>query len=123
MKQPARSTSPKDIDGYLARLPAAEAAALKKLRRQINAAAPGLTESISYGLATFKLDGKAVIYFGAAKAHLAIYGPAISQAGTAFDRFDKSRGTVRFTPDKPLPAALVTKVVKARVARIKKGGR
>ena len=124
MKQPAKSTWPKDVDGYIARLPADQAAALTKLRRQIKAAAPGLTESISYGLATFKLDGHAVIYFGAAKAHCAIYGPAIDAFAAELDAYERTgKGTVRFAPAKPLPQALVTRLVKRRVAQIKKEGR
>lgn len=115
--------APKDVDAYLARLPVDQRVALSKLRRTINAAAPGMVGSISYGVATYKFDGKPVVYFGAAKAHCAIYGPAISRVEKGLEGFDRSKGTVRFTPDKPLPAALVSKLVRARVAEIKAGGR
>lgn len=99
------ATSPKTIDEYLARLPTDQRAALMKLRRTIRAAAPGMTESISHHMPTFKLDGRPIVYFAAAKAHLAVYGT--------------SKGTIRFTPDEPLPAALVTRLVKERIAKVK----
>jgi uncharacterized protein YdhG (YjbR/CyaY superfamily) len=119
-KRPAaKAAAPKDVDEYLSRLPAGQRAALTRLRRTIKAAAPGATESISYMLPTFKVDGKALIYIGAAKAHCAIYGSAVSKFASELARFDTSTGTIRFTPDDPLPAALVTKLVKARLAQIK----
>lgn len=108
-KGTSRTAAPANIDDYLARLPADQRAALVKVRRTIRAAAPRATESISYGVPTYKLDGKPLIYFGAAKAHLALYAT--------------SKGTVRFTPDEPLPAALVTKFVKEGMARIAKAKR
>lgn len=116
-----RGAAAKDVDAYLAALPADQRAALTRIRRTIRAAAPDATESISYGIPAYKVGGKPVVYVGAAKAHLALYGPAISRAGKAFAAFEQSKGTVRFTPEKPLPAALVTKLVRARVAEIRKG--
>ena len=73
---------------------------------------------------TYKLDGRPIVYFGAATAHLSLYAvgttDAKGKALTELKKFDTSgKGTVRFTPDKPLPAALVTKIVKANVARIR----
>ena len=116
----AKAAAPTTIDEYLARLPADQGWLLTKMRRTIRAAAPGAAESISYGVPTFKLDGTPVIYFAAAKAHCALY--AIDPGTPELKGFETSKGTVRFTPEKPVPAGVVTKLVKARVARIE-GGR
>lgn len=117
------SGATKDVDAYLARLPAGQREALAKLRRTIRAAAPAAVEAMSYGIVGYKVDGRPVIYLGAAKAHLAIYGPVVSTAGKDLQRFDRSKGTLRFTPDRPIPAAAVTTLVKARVAAIRSGTR
>ena len=112
------------VDDYLAALPDDKRRALTRVRAQIRAAAPGAIEVMSYGLPTYKLDGRPVVYFGAATAHLSLYAVGMTDAkGKALallKKYDTSgKGTVRFTPDRPLPAALVTKIVKANVARIR----
>ncbi len=114
----------KTVDDYLADLPDDQRRALTRVRAQIKAAAPDATELISYGLPTYRLDGRPVIYFGAATAHLSLYAvgttDARGKALTELKKYDTSgKGTVRFTPDKPLPAALVTRIVKANVTRIR----
>lgn len=118
-KQRATKAPPKTIDKYLARLPTDQRVALTKLRRTIKAAAPRATEAISYRIPTFKLDGRPLVYFGAARAHCALYGPGLHRFGPELKSFETSKGTVRFNPDRPLPAALVTKLVKARIAEVK----
>ena len=117
-------TKPKTIDAYLAAVPDDKRRALEKLRAQIRAAAPDATEGISYGLPTFRLDGRYLLSIGAAAAHCSIYGVSDKDATGArlpeLEDFESSgRGTIRFRADKPLPVALVNKLVKARVARAK----
>lgn len=110
--------APKTIDEYLARLPAKQRAALEKLRATIRSAAPRAEECISYQLPTFKQDGM-LVSFGAWKEHCALYGlSARFQAGfeKELERYDKSKGTIRFAPEAPLPAALVKRLVRARLA-------
>lgn len=92
------------VDEYLARLCGADRTALEQLRATIHAAAPGTEESISYTIPTFKYRGKPLIYFAAAKKHLAIYGT--------------SAGTKRFTAAEPLTADYVTDLVRERMAAI-----
>jgi uncharacterized protein YdhG (YjbR/CyaY superfamily) len=108
---------PKTIDDYLAALPDKQQAALERLRKTIRAAAPKAEECISYGLAAFRQDGM-LVGFGASAKHLAFY-PMNSTTVKAFKEelkgFETSKGTIRFRPDKPLPAALVRKLVKARL--------
>ena len=105
------------VDGYLAALPEAQRAALERLRALIRAAAPAATEAIGYGVPGFRLDGPLVSY-GAGKAHCALYvqSPAVMQQLAAeLTGLDTSKGTVRFTPDAPLPERLVTLLVEARI--------
>jgi uncharacterized protein YdhG (YjbR/CyaY superfamily) len=82
----------------------------------IKAAVPDATEAISYGMPGYKFKGRPLIHFGAAKNHCAIYGAVVADAEKdALRGYDTSKGTIRFSPEKPLPAALVTKLVKARL--------
>lgn len=109
---------PTTIDEYLERLPDAQAAALETLRKQVRAAAPKAEETISYHIPTFTLNGM-LVGFGATKKHCAFYvmsRSVIPQFAAELAGFDTSTGTIRFTPDAPLPAALVKKLVKARIA-------
>ncbi|MCU0249334.1 MAG: DUF1801 domain-containing protein [Vicinamibacterales bacterium] len=106
------------IDEYLAPLPPDKRAALQWLRRHIKAAAPGAEECISYGIPAFRLDGRLLVHFGAAARHCAFYPGAVVEAHReALKGYDTSKGTIRFQPDTPLPAALVRTLVKAQAAR------
>ncbi len=106
------------IDEYLAALPDDTRSALERLREQIHAAAPDATETISYARPAFRLDGRYFMGFGAAKDHCSLYvGRAPLQA--LADELAPHRlwkGTINFQPDQPLPAELVTKLVRLRVA-------
>lgn len=108
----------KDVDAWLARLASEPRATLEKLRAQIHAAAPGAEEVISYGMPTFKLHGH-LVAFGAFKKHLSFFPMSSKLIGTLPEAlpFQTSSGTLQFTPDKPLPATLVKKIVKARIAQ------
>ncbi len=111
---------PTTIDEYLEALPDDQRRALSTLRAQIHAAAPGAEESIGYGLAAFKVQGRPLIYMGAAKHHCAIYGArADTGLAAALKGFKQSKGTIQFTPDKLIPAAVVKRIVKARLAALK----
>jgi uncharacterized protein YdhG (YjbR/CyaY superfamily) len=106
------------IDEYLARLGPDKRAALEKLRKTIRAAAPRADECISYSLPAFRLNGP-LVAFGATASHCAFYPMSSSTVAAHKDEledFDTSKGTIRFQPDKPLPPALVRKMVKARIA-------
>jgi uncharacterized protein YdhG (YjbR/CyaY superfamily) len=110
--------APATIDAWLTQVDDDKRAALQKLRAQIRAAAPSATECISYGVPTFKLDGRNLLHFGAGQNHCAFYtgkAPIVTFAAE-LESFETSTGTVRFTPDRPIPAALVKRIVKARSA-------
>jgi uncharacterized protein YdhG (YjbR/CyaY superfamily) len=111
-------TKPATIDEYLASLSADRRGALQKLRKTIRAAAPGVEECISYGMPGFRYKGRMLVWFGAAANHCAFYpGGVVQEHAEALKAFKTSKGTIRFQPDQPLPAALVRKIVKERIAR------
>ncbi len=112
-------TNAKTIDEYLATLSDDQRAALEKLRQTIKAAAPKAEECISYRLPAFRLNGKMLVAFGARANHCAFYPMSASTVEDYKDElegYDTSKGTIRFQADKPLPVALVRKLVKARIA-------
>jgi len=127
MKMTMKKTAPKKlevgdgsaaVDAYLAAVPEPARAALTKLRQMIRAAAPKATEVISYQVPTFRHHYGLVAY-GAAKAHCSFFvmSPKVMEAhARELEKYETSKGTIRFAADKPLPAALVTKLVKARIA-------
>ena len=118
-RTPAR---PATIDEYLARVRPEQRPALEKLRQTIRAAAPGAEECISYSLPAFRLNGP-LVGFGASTNHCAFYpmsGTIIEAHRKDLAGYETSKGTIRFQPERPLPAALVRKLVKARLAE-KKG--
>jgi uncharacterized protein YdhG (YjbR/CyaY superfamily) len=117
--KPKKKVTPKTIDEYLATLSEDKRAALEKLRKIIRAAAPRAEEHISYHLPAFKLDGKWLVWFGAAANHCAIYGLVGSNKNDLKDYNVAGKGTIRFQPDNPLPATLVRKLLKARMEKNK----
>lgn len=106
------------IDEFLSALSVPKRAALTKLRRTIRAAAPDAVEGISYGIPAFRLGGRFFVGYGASAAHCAFYPGALPIATHARDLagYDTSKGTIRFQADKPLPATLVRKLVRTRLA-------
>jgi uncharacterized protein YdhG (YjbR/CyaY superfamily) len=110
-------SKPKSIDEYLAALSADKRAALERLRKLIQAAVPKAEECISYDMPAFRLDGKCFVWFGAAAKHCSIYGFVGDHAELLKNYDTNGRGTIRFQPDHPLPAALVRKLVVARISR------
>ncbi len=111
--------TPKSVDEYLAALGKDQRAALEKLRKIIRSVAPRAEEYIGYGLAAFRQDGVPLVALGATPKHCAFYlmsGSTVAAHEDDLEGYDTSKGTIRFSPDQPLPAALVRKLVKARMA-------
>lgn len=103
---------------YLAKLSADKRAALEKLRQQVKAAALGAEECMSYGIPGFRLNGKWLVGYGAAAKHCSFYpGSIVSEFKQELKNYDTSKGTIRFPAEKPLPSAVVRKIVKARIAQ------
>ncbi|OGO48993.1 MAG: hypothetical protein A2Z30_02495 [Chloroflexi bacterium RBG_16_64_43] len=112
------SRKPKTIDEYLAPLSSEKRAALEKLRRAIRSAAPKAEECISYRVPAFRLGGRMLVAFGAAANHCAFYPGAfpVEAHKNELKAYDTSKGTIRFQADRPLPAILVRKLVRTRIA-------
>ena len=110
--------SNKTHDSYLAAVSDDQRAALESLRKSIKAAVPQAEECISYGLPAFRLNGKFLVAYGAAKHHCAFYPGAVVETLTSeLKDYDTSKGTIRFPANKPLPPTLVRKLVKLQIAR------
>jgi uncharacterized protein YdhG (YjbR/CyaY superfamily) len=111
-------TAPPEIQAYYANVPDDQRAALLLLRDTIKKAAPEAEEMMSYGIPTFKLHGS-LVALGSAKKHCALYHMSsrlLEVMSRELEGYDTSKGTLRFAPDKPLPEALVRKIVELRIA-------
>jgi uncharacterized protein YdhG (YjbR/CyaY superfamily) len=106
-----------DVEKYLAKVPSEPRATLEKLRKTIRAAAPKAVEVISYGVPTFKLDGRMLVSYAAFKDHCSFFPGAapIKAHEDDLKSYVTSKGTIRFPTSKPLPATLVKKLVKTRI--------
>jgi uncharacterized protein YdhG (YjbR/CyaY superfamily) len=115
-KTDLKSSPARNVDEYLAGVPKEARATLEKLRKTIKAAAPMASEVISYQMPMYKHRGM-VVGFAAFKDHCSIFpGAAVMDAyKEELKRYDTSKGTIRFPANKPLPATLVKKLVKARI--------
>ncbi len=110
------TTLPKNIDEYLAPLPEDVQQVLEKLRKTILQVAPNAEEVISYGMPAFKYHGM-LVYFASFKKHCSFFpGSAILDImEEELKPYKVSKGTLQFTVEKPLPVALVKKIVKLRM--------
>jgi len=113
------SAAPKNIDEYLATVPEPARGTLKKIRAAIRSVVPReATETISYGMPAFKHNG-VLVWFAAFSKHCSFFPTAsvIEAFKHELKGYSTSKGTIQFPTDKPLPAALVKKLVKARIAQ------
>ncbi|HXB44903.1 MAG TPA: DUF1801 domain-containing protein [Puia sp.] len=111
----------KDIDSYIANQPEKVRIVLEKLRWVIKKAAPEAEELISYSIPAFKYHGM-LVYFAAFKDHCSFFPGNAGLVQSMQDElkiYKTAKGTIQFTVEKPLPAVLVTKIVKARVQQNK----
>lgn len=115
---PAQTAKPETVDDYLSTVPEDARAALTRLRETIKATAPTATETISYGIPTYKHHGH-LVGFAAFKNHCSFFpmsSTVIEAHSDELADYGTSKGTIRFPVDKPLPAALVRKLVRERIA-------
>jgi uncharacterized protein YdhG (YjbR/CyaY superfamily) len=115
------------VDKYLAGVPEEKRATLEKLRQTIRTIVPEAEEILWYQMPTFKFEGRPLVTFAAFKNHCSLFpmsNAVIRAHADDLKSYVTSRGTVRFTSDKPLPATLVKRIVRARIkenqARAKK---
>jgi uncharacterized protein YdhG (YjbR/CyaY superfamily) len=104
------------IDQYIAGYPKDVQASLNQIRALIRKLAPKATETISYGIPTFRLNGN-VVHFAAYKNHIGFYptSSGVSAFKKELSGYPTSKGTVQFALDKPLPRALIRKIVQFRI--------
>ena len=109
---------PKTVDEYLERVPEPARTTLEKLRATIRSVVPAeATEAISYGIPSFKYKGT-LVWYAAFSAHCSLFPGAavVAKFKNELKKYTLSKGTIQFPLDKPLPAALVKRLVKAKVA-------
>jgi uncharacterized protein YdhG (YjbR/CyaY superfamily) len=112
------------FDDYLAGVPERQRNELERIREFVRSAVPGAEESVSYGMPAFKYRGRPLLGFRVARNHLSVFPfspSAIDAARDALAGFNLSKGTVRFTVDKPLPDAALERLVRHRLTEIENG--
>jgi uncharacterized protein YdhG (YjbR/CyaY superfamily) len=112
---------PKSFDDALASATPAQRLILDNLRAIIRKQAPNAVEGVNYGVAAYFIDGRSLVGLGVSQTHLSLIpmtGHTVEQFRDELKSFSTSKGTIRFTPEKPLPAALVRKIVKMRLAEL-----
>jgi len=113
------------IDAYLATLPADQHEALQRLRVQITRLVPDAVETISYGMPAFTLHGRGLVWFAGWKTHCSIYpltDSFMEANAEALKGYRRTKGSLHFTPDSPLPEELVERLVQGRLADVESGG-
>jgi uncharacterized protein YdhG (YjbR/CyaY superfamily) len=107
---------PNSIDEYIASSPPSVQPILRKIRQTVRSAAPKATETISYRMPAFRLHG-ILIYFAAFKEHIGLYPPVSGGTGLMkqLRRYAGAKGNLKFPLDKPIPYALIRKIVSLRV--------
>jgi uncharacterized protein YdhG (YjbR/CyaY superfamily) len=113
-----KQIAPTSVEDYLASLPAEARNALENLRKMIKKVVPDAVEVISYQIPTFRYKERMLVAYSASKAHYSLHlmSPSVMNAyRAALKSFNTTKATIHFTTDRPLPASLVEKLVKARI--------
>ena len=109
------------MDEFISRYPPEIRTILQKIRVLIRKSAPGAEEAISYGIPTFKLNGKNLVHFSAHKNHIGFYptSSGVERFGRELSKYETSRGTVRFPLGEPIPYALIGRIVQFRFREVR----
>jgi uncharacterized protein YdhG (YjbR/CyaY superfamily) len=116
-----RHMAPQEIDAYLASLDEPKRSTLEDLRRLILDVVPDAEQCISYGMPAFKVNGKTVAGFAAFKGHLSYLphsGSVLPELADDLAGYTSTKGSLHFPVDKPLPSALVSKLVRIRMREL-----
>ncbi len=113
----AKEPSATSIDDYIAAFPPGTRAALNDVRTQIRSSAPEATESISYAIPTFDLNGRHLVHFAGYEHHVGLYpgGSGIEAFRDELGAYRTAKGSVQFPLDQPMPVALIGRIVEFRV--------
>ena len=110
---------PAAVDAYLARVPEPHRTLLTRIRALVREACPDATETISYGMPAFRLNGRMLVWYAAHRRHCSMYpasGRLVAELGGELAPFLGAKATIRFTVERPLADGLVRRIVAARVA-------
>ena len=115
-----RGKTPKDIDSYIAGFPKDVQRVLREIRATIRKAAPAAEEAISYQIPTFKLDGRALVYFAGFENHVSVYPAPVGDPAFKgkLSAYASGKGTAKFPLGKPIPVGLIRDIVKFRAKKI-----
>ena len=111
------------IDEYLSKLPGPQKSSLERIRKIVKITVPDAEEAISYRMPAYKYKKRPLIYLGAFKNHISIYpasGSILKVMGDKLEKFRTSKGTLRFTEEKPIPEAVIREMLLLRVDEITK---
>ena len=114
----------RSVEEYLAEVPAPARAVLDDLRATIKAAAPGSTEGIAYQMPAFREQGRFLVSFAAFKDHCSLFPASeavMGELGEELQPYFNGKGTLRFSPDDPMPATLVRRIVELRLEEVRRG--
>ena len=112
------------VDEYLATLPADQRLLLEGVRERIAELAPDATETISYGMPAFKLDGRFLVSYAGWKKHCSLYpltDSFMDSHSTEIDGYERTKGSIHFTPAKPLPPGVLDDLIRARIVDLEGG--
>lgn len=107
----------RSVDEYIAAQPERTRPVLERVRGVLRRALPGAEETISYQIPTYKVGGRAVVYFAGWKAHYSVYpvtAAVRAELGDALGPYEVGKGTIRFPLDRPVPAGLIARIAKTR---------
>ncbi len=106
-----------EVETYIKSFPAEVQIVLNQVRETIKASAPEATESMSYGMPAYKTNGRPLVYFAAFKQHIGFYATPTGHTKFAKDlsKYKQGKGSVQFPLDKPMPLALIKRIVIFRV--------
>jgi len=113
---------PTTVDAYFGALPPDQRALLESIRARIHGLIPDADEAMSYGMPTMQLDGKSLVHFAGWKRHCSLYpltDAFLAEHADELRAFDRTKGSVHFTPDAPLPDALLDALVRSRLAEVR----
>ena len=112
---------PQSVDEYLAAQPEPRRAALQQLREQVHAVEPDVEDVISYSISALRLRGRVLLFYAGWKEHCSIYPIGeefYAQHADELKGYRHSKGTLRFSPDQPLPPRLLEEFVRYRAAQL-----